>query len=45
MTDTSGAEVEPAQPAVKESGQPAQDGEDVVVGSFDEVDGKLREAN
>lgn len=45
MTDTSGAEVEPAQPAVKESDQPAQDGEDVVVGSFDEIDGKLREAN
>ena len=42
MTDVSGAEVEPAQPAAEDSPQPAQEGEDVVVSSFDEVDGKLR---
>ena len=43
-TDASGAEAEPAQPVGHGSTQPAQDG-DVVVSSFDEVDGKLRDAN
>ena len=42
VTDTPGAEVEPAQPAAEDSPQPAQEGEDVVVSSFDEIDGKLR---
>ena len=42
MTDVSGAEVEPAQPAAEDSPQPAREGEDVVVSSFDEIDGKLR---
>ena len=44
MADASGAEAEPAQPVGHGSTQPAQDG-DVVVSSFDEVDGKLRDPN
>ena len=44
MTDASGAEAEPAQLVGHGSTQPAQDG-DVVVSSFDEVDGKLRNSN
>ncbi|SAY38658.1 hypothetical protein, partial [Candidatus Synechococcus spongiarum] len=45
MTDVSGVETEPAQSAGEDSPQPAQEGEDLVVSSFDEVDEKLREAN
>ena len=44
MTDASGAEAEPAQPVGHGPTQPAEDG-DVVVSSFDEVDGKLRNFN
>lgn len=41
-TDTPGAETEPAQSTGDGPTQPDQDGKDLVVSSFDEVDGKLR---
>ena len=44
MTDVSEAEAEPAVPAGQDPAQPARDGEDLVVSSFDDVDRKLREA-